>query len=302
MTKILLIKTGAAGDVVRTTVLLNALQGAVTWVIDSRYEAILPIRHPNLHRIITLNDAMSLLQHEIFDHTISLEENIECALLASKIPTQKLTGVYLKNKQLCYTNDSAGWYNMSLISILGATGANDTKKSNTATFQQLLLNMFGVPFNNEPYSIHCNNQIRRTAGVIGIETRVGVRWPNKGWSGYPALINKLQQQGYACKLLEQRSTIAAYLDDIAGCSFIISGDTLAMHVALAYNIPSIALFNCTSPAEIHDYGTLTKIVSPLLEQAFYKTTFSQAVIDSITVDEVFTAFLHHKGISSLQKV
>ena len=302
MTKILLIKTGAAGDVVRTTVLLNALQGSVTWVIDSRYKAILPTRHPHLHRIITLNEALDVLQHEIFDHTISLEENAECALLASRIPTKKLTGVYLENKELCYTSDSAGWYDMSLISALGAACANDTKKSNTATFQQLLLNMFGFAFEGEPYCIHRNSHIQRAAGVVGIETRVGARWPNKGWSGYPALINKLQQQGYTCKLLEQRSTIAEYLDDIAGCSFLISGDTLAMHVALAYNIPSIALFNCTSPAEIYDYGTLTKIVSPLLQDAFYKTTFSQAVIDSITPDEVFTAFMQHRGVNARQKV
>jgi len=302
MTKILLIKTGAAGDVVRTTVLLNALQGAVTWVIDSKYAAILPTRHPNLHRVITLNDALPVLQHEIFDHTISLEESLECALLASKIPTKKLTGVYLEDKQLCYTGDAAGWYDMSLISVLGPTCANDTKKSNTATFQQLLLNMFGLPFEGEPYCIYRNNKISRAKDVIGIEPRVGMRWPNKGWSGYPALINKLQQQGFTCKQLEQRSTIAEYLDDIAGCSFIISGDTLAMHVALAYSIPSIALFNCTSPAEIYDYGTLTKLVSPMLTEAFYKTSFSQAVIDSITPDEVFTTFMHHHGVSAPQKV
>lgn len=301
MNKILLIKTGAAGDVVRTTVLLNILQGAVTWVIDGRYAAILPVHHPNLHRVITLEEAQATLQHEIFDHTISLEESMECALLASRIPTHKLTGVYLENKHICYTPDSAGWYDMSLISALGATCANDTKKSNTATFQQLLFGMFGLEFAGEPYCINRNNQIKRADRVIGIETRVGARWPNKSWSGYPTLINKLQQQGYTCKLLEQRSTLAEYLDDIAGCSFLISGDTLAMHVAMAYHIPSIAIFNCTSPAEIYDYGTLTKIVSPLLPQAFYKTSFSQAVIDSITPMEVFTAFLHHSGISSLQK-
>jgi heptosyltransferase II len=70
---------------------------------------------------------------------------------------------------------------------------------------------------------------------------------------------------------------------------------------MAYHIPSIAIFNCTSPAEIYDYGTLKKVVSPLLHQAFYKTHFSQAVIDSITVEEVYAAFLQHADINSLQK-
>lgn len=75
-----------------------------------------------------------------------------------------------------------------------------------------------------------------------------------------------------------------------------------MHVAMAYHIPSIALFNCTSAAEIYDYGTLQKVVSPLLQQAFYKTSFSQDVIDSISTEEVFSVFLQHTGITPLQKV
>ncbi|OQP60270.1 glycosyltransferase family 9 protein [Niastella populi] len=301
MTKILLIKTGAAGDVVRTTVLLNALQGSVTWVIDSRYQGILPARHPNLHRVVTLDNALTTLQHEIFDHTISLEEDAACALLASRVPTKKLTGISLENKKLTYTPDSAPWYDMSLVSSLGASCANEAKRRNTATFQQLVLSMFNLPFNGEQYCIYRNNHIRPVPKVIGIETRVGARWPNKGWSGYPALITKLQALGYTIKLLEQRDSITEYLDDIASCSFLISGDTLAMHVAIAYHIPSIAIFNCTSAAEIHDYGTLKKVVSPLLHQAFYKTSFSQAVIDSVAPNEVFNIFLQHSGISPLQK-
>lgn len=302
MTKILLIKTGAAGDVVRTTVLLNALNGAITWVIDKRYQQLLPVHHPNLQRVIPMEEALPTLQHEIFDHIICLEEDPECALLASRIPTKKFTGIYLENKQLQYTADAAGWYDMSLVSALGAACANETKKHNTASFQQLLLNMFGLSFNGEPYCIYRNIQIHPNKKVIGIETRVGARWPNKGWSGYPALINKLQQMGYECRLLEERNTITEYLDDIARCGFIISGDTLAMHVAMAYHIPSIAIFNCTSAAEIYDYGTLRKIVSPLIHQAFYKTSFSQAVIDSISPGEVVDAFLEHPAIRSIQKV
>lgn len=301
MTKILLIKTGAAGDVVRTTVLLNALQGSITWVIDSRYEPILPTQHPNLRRVVALEYAQEILQHEIFDHTISLEEDEACALLASRIPTKKITGIYIENKRLMYTNDAAGWYDMSLVSILGTAAANEAKKQNLHTFQQLLLNMFGLSFNGEPYCIYRNDAITTDQRLIGIETRVGARWPNKGWSGYPALIKKLQHLGYTCILLEQRKNITEYLDDIARCAFLISGDTLAMHVAMAYHIPSIAIFNCTSPVEIHDYGTLKKIISPQLKQAFYKTHFSQAVIDSITVDEVYAAFLQHSAINSLQK-
>ena len=48
MQKTLIIKTGAAGDVVRTTVLLNSLSGPITWVTDKKYTALLPVRHAAL--------------------------------------------------------------------------------------------------------------------------------------------------------------------------------------------------------------------------------------------------------------
>jgi heptosyltransferase-2 len=299
MTKILLIKTGAAGDVVRTTVLLQALEGAVTWVIDSRYQHLLPLQHPRLARIITVQQAEAVLRHEQFDHTISLEEDMTCALLAGSIRTKKLTGIYVENGRLTYTPDAGSWFDMSLVSRMGADAANRAKETNRASFQQLLLSMFGIPFRQEPYCIYRNPSITSSAKLIGIETRVGARWPNKGWSGYAALVQQLQQQGYACQLLEQRSHITEYLDDIARCSFIISGDTLAMHVAMAYRIPAIAIFNCTSPHEIYDYGILKKIVSPLLHEAFYKTSFSPAVVDSISVKEVYNAFVEHTGVKAV---
>jgi heptosyltransferase-2 len=39
----------------------------------------------------------------------------------------------------------------------------------------------------------------------------------------------------------------------------------------------------------------------MLPEAFYKTSFSQAVIDSISPEEVYAAFLKYKGVSPLQK-
>jgi heptosyltransferase-2 len=190
---------------------------------------------------------------------------------------------------------------MSLISRLGSAAANAAKMQNKAPFQQLLLSMFDLPFNGQPYCIYRNSHIQTTEKLVGIETRVGARWPNKAWSGYGALIEKLRQQGYTCQLLQQRKHITDYLDDIARCAFIISGDTLAMHVAMAYQVPSIAIFNCTSPAEIYDYGTLKKVISLLLQQAFYKTDFSQAVVDSITSEEVFEIFQEHAAPAATQR-
>jgi hypothetical protein len=47
---------------------------------------------------------------------------------------------------------------------------------------------------------------------------------------------------------------------------------LALHIALALKKKVVALFTCTSWHEIHGYGRMEKIVSPLLEKYFYNTT------------------------------
>ncbi len=291
--KILLIKTGAAGDVVRTTTLLRVLKGDITWVIDNRYRAILPDDHPALQRIIGVDEAYDLLKNESFDLTLSLEEEVACAQLARAIPTGRLVGIYWAEDTMRYTPEVAGWFDMSLISTLGKEAANAMKAANMHTFQHWLFRMLDLPFQEEPYCIYHNGTIIREGGLVGIETRSGNRWPNKSWAWYQELMEQLTANGYRCRVLTQRERLRDYLDDIARCSYLVSGDTLAMHVALAYQIPGIAIFNCTSPAEIHDYGLLQKVVSPLLQQSFYSRTFSPEVVASISSQSVHGLFVAH---------
>ena len=53
----------------------------------------------------------------------------------------------------------------------------------------------------------------------------------------------------------------------------------------------MAIFTCTSPWEIYEYGLLTKIVSPLLGDFFYKRGFDTRATTAITYDEVLAAVL-----------
>lgn len=283
---------------VRTTALLNVLEGAVTWVIDPRYAALLPADHPALARIIALEDA-AVLNNESFDLVISLEEDPACATLAATVPAATLIGVYATETGITYTDEVAGWFDMSLVSKLGRTAANAAKAANIFTFQHLLFQMLSLPFNGEPYRIYRNNNIQPQKGLIGIETRCGNRWPNKAWGGYEALANRLTAEGYTCMILSQRNNLRDYLDDIACCSYLISGDTLAMHVAMAYEIPVLAIFNCTSPVEIYDYRLLEKVVSPMLQEVFYGRDYSPAVVNSVSVEDVYRVFKKHQALQEL---
>src|SRR5580704_5316670 len=182
MKKILIIKTGAAGDIVRTTVLLQVLQGAITWVIDEKYRELLPLTHPRLIRIIPWQIAREVLQEEEFDLTLSLEEDRQCAQLATRIRSLKIVGVFLANHRITYSSDSSGWYDMSLLSVKGSSEANRLKLQNRFSFQELLFEMIGLPFRGEPYCIYRNSQVRTQTDRIGIEKRSGNRWPNKYWN------------------------------------------------------------------------------------------------------------------------
>jgi len=64
-----------------------------------------------------------------------------------------------------------------------------------------------------------------------------------------------------------------------------------MHLALGSATRCVTLFNCTSPWEIHDYGIQKKIVSPLLEEFFYKRGHDNRATTAITVDEVLSAVM-----------
>jgi len=286
--KTLIIKTGAAGDVVRTTSLLNVLDGAITWVVDEYNESLFPDNLPSF-KCISLESARVNLINEEFDLIFSLEENAACASLASTLKAKNKVGIYNEHGNMKYSEESRGWFDMSLHSLKGRAEANRLKMENKLPVQHWLFKMIGKTFTNETYRVYRNPRIERVGGLIGIEKRVGDVWPNKAWSGYDELAELLKRDGFEIKIFQQCATLREYMDDIASCSCIISGDTLAMHLALAYEIPCIAIFNCTSPAEIHSYGILKKMVSPLLNDNFYSRDFSKEVTASVPVNNVYVA-------------
>jgi len=290
MQNILIIKTGAAGDVVRTTSLLNILKGNIYWIVDPKNKLIFPDDFPGLHVLTPSDFENSHLRDIDFDLVLSLEEEVECAQLASSVSAKKLIGVNFNHDGLTYSSESSGWYDMSLISKKGNAVANALKKSNPFPFQHWVFDMTGNQFTNQPYEIYKNRAIKKIDGLVGIENRVGQTWPNKHWGGYETLEKEITALGYRVKHFRQRENMRDYFDDIASCSCIISGDSLPMHVALAYKIPCISIFNCTPPGEIHDYGILQKIVSPLLESNLYSRTYNEKVVNSVNVGQVLNTF------------
>ncbi|MBI4004247.1 MAG: glycosyltransferase family 9 protein [Candidatus Omnitrophica bacterium] len=284
MNKLLLIKTGALGDVVRTTPLLHVLDAEVTWVTASNAFPLL--RHnPRIARVVDIERADVVSGRE-YDLVVSLDEDPRAADLATRVMKQALVGVYRAGFGTTYTDSAREWFDMSLISQLGKAKADELKFQNQKTYQEFIFSMIGKAFCGEEYLLPVPVTTRPVPQLVGLEARAGDRWPMKRWNGYEALAAQLEVEGYRVKYLEQRERLEDYIDDINECDYLVCGDTLAMHVGLALRKKVVALFTCTSPQEIYGYGRMTKVVSPMLREDFYSRKPDHGAVNGISVEQV----------------
>ena len=136
------------------------------------------------------------------------------------------------------------------------------------------------------------------SGDVAIAAEAGAVWPMKKWAYYDELKRRLEDRGLIVNMLSKRSSLLEHLSDVRNHCCLVSGDSLPMHLALGTGTPCIALFTCTSPWEIYDYGIQKKIVSPLLEEFFYKRGYDERATTAITVDEVFDAVMRQLETAS----
>jgi len=289
-TKILVVKKGALGDVLRTTPVLKVLQGEVTWV-TSEAAAPLLAGNPLINRLYCKEHDNDTLFEERFDVVVNLEDELPAATLASKIKTTSLIGAYVRDGRVVYTDSASEWFDMSLISRFGKKRADELKMNNHRTYQDFLFSMVGSRFQGEEYLLDLPLQKSPIPGLVGLEVRAGDVWPMKRWNKFEALAHRLKGAGFQVRTFQQRDQLRDYVNDINECEFIVCGDTLAMHIGLALRKKVIAIFTCTSPHEIYHYQRMIKIVSPLWKEYFYRRDFEPAPAEAVSVESVFDAVM-----------
>jgi heptosyltransferase-2 len=138
--KILIVKLGATGDVVRTTPLLRKLKGEVVWLTASRNRPLLegleglPVRL----EVVNWEDRSDLLGRS-FDLLIQLEDDAETAAIQKSVSATRLFGAYEGDDGvMSYTSDSRRWFELSLISEFGRRKADELKLRNRSTYQELI--------------------------------------------------------------------------------------------------------------------------------------------------------------------
>jgi len=263
----LLVKLGAPGDVVRTTPLLRALEGTVVWVTRAECAPLLP-RRPGL-TVLTPEQAPRLSGRR-FDLALCLDDEPEAAAIADLVRAGRRVGALSPAGRGDYTASARGWFDMGLLSRLGRRRADALKRRNVLSWQEHLFHMAGTSFRGEEYWIR-RPPPRRRGGAprVGLETRVGPRWPLKAWGRFGELERALAARGVRTARFGWKRDLAAHAAAVSACDVVVCGDTLTMHLALALRKRVIALFLCTPPQEIEDYGRLAKIVSPALARDLY---------------------------------
>jgi len=286
----LIIKLGAMGDVLRTTTILNVLEGPVTWVTRPASVPLLE-NNPRLAEIVPF-DAASRLQGRHFDLVACLDDEPEACRLLDTVTWRHRIGAYLDNGTVRYGDSAAPWYDMGLVSKFGKERADALKRLNQRPYQDFLFGMFGRRFDGQEYLFGVAPRDVREPR-IGIETRADLRWQLKRWGRYPELCERLRADGFDLFLFEQRDDVRDFVADVNACRYVVTGDTLTMHIAIALRKPTIAVFGPTSAPEIYDYGRLTKVVSPIECISCYLRTCDKSpnCMDLITLDALHAAIL-----------
>ena len=95
--------------------------------------------------------------------------------------------------------------------------------------------------------------------------------------------------GLTVNILQNRPSLLEHLADVQGHRCLVSGDSLPMHLALGSGVRCVSIFTCTSPWEIYGYGLQEKVVSPFLQNFFYKRGYDRNATTSISVRRIMDA-------------
>jgi len=326
--RILIVKLAAIGDVLRTTPLLSGLKKAypqshITWVVDKEAWPLLK-NNSAIDRLLAFDFASLIpLEQETFDLVIGLEKEPRGAALASKIKANEKKGFGLGPEGNVYPLNQASEYAF----LLGLDDELKFFK-NKKTYPELIFEIAGLPYEKDEYQLALDPEDLKFAGeftrrhglkkgetVIGLNTGAGDVFANKAWTvkGYIQLIKLIQKEPKVRLLLlggpkekERnalikrrtkgavvdagcRNTLGEFAALLNLCDIVITGDTTALHMAIALQKKVLAIFGPTCAQEIELYGRGEKIISSLPCAPCYRRhcETSPNCMEAITLAEVW---------------
>ncbi|MDI9358462.1 MAG: glycosyltransferase family 9 protein [Phycisphaerales bacterium] len=280
--KILIIKLGALGDVIRTTPLVPKYHSLypnchISWITLT--PDILP--HDEIDTIYKWDStSLFILTQEAFDIAINLDKDKEACMLLTQVQAKKKYGFFWKDNHIAPV-DAAAEHKL-------LTGLFDSlSKNNKQSYLEEIFEIVHQKFQHEPYLIrrHAEStqkwqqevqKIAKSKKVVGLNTGCGARWTTRLWPTeyWGALIQKLEQKGYCCILLggEQEdaqnkiyaqttaahyfghSSLHSFIELINACDIIITQVSMSLHIATALGKKIVLMNNIFNKYEFELYG------------------------------------------------
>jgi len=320
--RILIIKLGALGDVIRTTPLVVKYKALypnchITWLTQS--PDVLPTQEID---VILKPEAFSLLliENSHFDIAINLDKELEACLLLTKTCATEKYGYACDEGKIVPATPAAEHKIM--------TGFfDDLSQQNTKSYLEEIFEICHMNFNFEPYLIRKNQELAekwRTEihslangkKIVGLNTGCGPRWNTRLWpvEYWQNLALELRQQGFFPVFLggaleHDKNTQMAKNADVYypghysleefialtdSCDIIVTQVSMMMHIATALQKELILMNNIFNHHEFELYGR-GEIVQPAVGcECYYGNTCKrgQSCMHDLSVDQVANVIKH----------
>ncbi|MFA5072276.1 MAG: glycosyltransferase family 9 protein [Nitrospirota bacterium] len=275
--RILIIKLGAIGDVIRTTPLLRKLKelyphAEITWLTYS--PDIVPKDWVDTILDFSLQNIV-WLEGQQFDWLINLDKDREAIALAERLSARQKTGFKMNHFGKCIPISNKAEKQKWLTGL-----RDDLNKSNTRNYMEEIFSLCGYDFTGEEYILsvpkHDAALFDTSKKIVGLNTGCGSRWPTRLWpeKNWEMLARLLHDQRYKPILLggpqeEEKNirlsqatgalycrtpSLNAFIGIVNSCDVIVSQVTMAMHVAIALKKHLVLLNNIFNKHEFYLYG------------------------------------------------
>jgi len=305
--KILIIKLGAIGDVIRTTPLLRKIKevhphALVHWltrtpeVVSSAVDRIFRFRCEDVETI----------RSTPYDLLFNLDKDREACALATAVQSKTKKGFLLKDGN-CWPSDEPARHKW--ISGL----FDDENRKNTKSYPQEIFEICGFEFRGEEYMLEIEPQkewdVPDAKSVVGLNTGCGERWKSRLWpeSYWISLARLLKQDGFEVIFLggkqeheknRKLSTetgglyfghfpLPVFMDLMNQCDLIVTAVTMALHIALGLGKRVVLFNNIFNRHEFELYGRGV-VVEPDREcKGCFMNDCEESCMDRIQPETVF---------------
>jgi len=282
------------------TALKNKYAGCrITWLVDQRSIEVLQ-GNPLIDRLLGLTaQNLAELEKQNFELAVNLDKDKEALDAMARVRAQKKAGFGKSPGEILRALDAKSDYAYRLGIDDDLKFRVNRKTYQEISFEQLGLAFKGEEYIfplDEPSIAYARNHLKalgvnfddKHRPIVGLNTGSGHRFAGKKLSieSYVDLAQKFYNQmknpvllfGGEDEILGNREIekragravintgshpIKRFAAIVRECDVVISGDTIAMHVAIAMKVPVVAFFASTCAAEIELYGRGKKVVSEI---------------------------------------